>query len=51
MDVRDRKILPTDFFKVQYIIIQAILSPISMKKIAVTDEKSSHVEKAFDLKK
>ena len=45
------KSYPQIFFKVQYIIIQAILSPKSMKKIAVTDEKTSHVEKAFDPKK
>ena len=30
-----------NFFKVQYIIIQAILSRKSMKKFAVTDEKYS----------
>ena len=30
-----------DFFKVQYIINQAILSRESMKKFAVTDEKIS----------
>ena len=40
-DVRDRKILHTDFFKVQYIIIKAILSRKSMKKFTVTDEKYS----------
>ena len=40
-NVRDRKILHTEFFKVQYIIIQAILSRKSMKKFAVTDEKYS----------
>ena len=32
-DVRDRKILHTEFFKVQYIIIQAVLSRKLMKKI------------------
>ena len=31
-DVRDSKILHTEFFKVQCIIIQAILSRKSMKK-------------------
>ena len=40
-----------NFFKVQYIIIQAILSRKSMKKIAVTDEKIFRVYKAFDRKK
>ena len=40
-DVSDRKILHTqNFFKVQYIIIQAILSRKSMTKFAVTDEKN-----------
>ena len=49
--VRDRKILHTEnSFKVQHIIIQAILSRKSMKKIAVTDEKIFHVCKAFDRK-
>ena len=38
-DVRDRKILHTDFFKVQYTIVQAILSRKSMKKFTVTNEK------------
>ena len=42
-DVRDRKILHTEFLKVQYIIIQAVLSGKSIKKIAVTDEKIFHV--------
>ena len=50
-DVRDRKILYTEFFKVQYIIIQAILSRKSMKKFAVTDGKIFRVYKAFDRKK
>ena len=49
-DVRDRKILHTEFFKVQYIIIQATLGRKSMKKFAVTDEKIFHVCKAFDRK-
>ena len=35
----NRKILCTEFFKVQYIIIQAILCRYSMKKIIVTNEK------------
>ena len=39
-DVRDRKILHTDVFKVQYIIIQAILSRKSMKKFTVSFEKN-----------
>ena len=39
------------FFKVQYIIIQAILSRKSMKKFAITDEKIFPVYKAFDCKK
>ena len=48
-DACDRKILHTEFFKVQYIIIiQAILSQKSMKKIIVTDEKIFRVYKAFD---
>ena len=47
-DVCDRKILYTEVFKVQYIIIQAILSRKSMKKIIVTDEKYSVSIKAFD---
>ena len=40
-----------NFFKVQYIIIQAILGRKSMKKFAVTNEKIFHVYKAFDPKK
>ena len=40
-DVCDRKILQREFSKIQYIIIQAILSRESMKKIIVTDEKYS----------
>ena len=48
IDVRDRKILNTEFINVQYIIIQAILSRKSMKKFAVTNEKIFHVYKAFD---
>ena len=40
-----------NLLKVQYIIIiQAILSRKSMKKIAVTDEKIFHVFYAFDHK-
>ena len=50
-DVRDRTIRPTDFFKVQCAIIQAILSRKLMKKNTVTDEKIFHVYKAFDRKK
>ena len=38
------------FFKVQYIIIQAILSRKSMKKITVTNEKIFGVYKALDRK-
>ena len=41
----------TDFFKVQYAIIQAILGRKSMKKFAVADEKVFRVYKAFDSKK
>ena len=37
-----------NFFKVQYIIIEAILSRKSMKKITVTDEKIFGVYKAFE---
>ena len=40
-DVCDSKILYTEFFEVQYIIIEAILSRKLMKKITVTDEKYS----------
>ena len=40
-----------NFFKVQYIIIQAVLSRKFMKKFAVTDEKIFRVFKAFDRKK
>ena len=47
-DVCDRKILHTEFFKIQYIIIQAILSRKSMKKIIITNEKIFDVYKAFD---
>ena len=50
-DVHDRKILHTEFFKVQYIIIQAVLSRKFMKKSVVTDEKIFCVYKAFDHKK
>ena len=51
-DVRDRKILHKIFFnKIQYTIIQAILSRKSMKKFTVTDEKIALVYKAFDRKK
>ena len=39
------------FFKVQYVIIQTILSRKSMKKFAVTDEKIFHAYKDFDRKK
>ena len=38
------------FFKVQYIIIQAILSQKWMKKFTVTDEKIFCDYKAFDCK-
>ena len=39
----------TEFFKVQYIIIQVILySRKSMKKVIVTDEKIFRVYRAFD---
>ena len=53
MDVLDRKILPTEFFKssVMYIIIQAKLSRKSLKKFTVTDEKIFLVCKAFDHKR
>ena len=37
-----------NFFKVQYIIIQAILSRKSTKKIMVTDEKIFRFYKVFD---
>ena len=37
-----------NFFKVQYIIIQSILSRKSMKEIIVTDEKIFRVFYAFD---
>ena len=40
-DARDRKILHTDFFKVQDTIIQVVLGRKSMKKFTVTDEKYS----------
>ena len=40
-----------NFFKVKYIIIQAILSRKSIKKFAVTDEKIFRVNKAFNSKK
>ena len=39
-----------NFFKVQYIIIQAILSRKSMKKLAVTDEKYSMSSRLLTLK-
>ena len=39
-----------NFFKVQYVIIQAILSRKSMKNFAVTNEKIFRVYKSFDLK-
>ena len=40
-----------NFLKVQYIIIiQAILSPKSMKKFTVINEKVFRVNKAFDCK-
>ena len=55
-DVRDRKILHTEFFqssveKIQYIITEAVLGRKSMKKFAVTDQKIFPVYKAFDRKK
>ena len=37
-----------NFFKLQYTIIQAMLSRKLMKKFAVTDEKIFRVYKAFD---
>ena len=40
-DVRDRKILHTDFLKVQCTTIQAILSGKSMKKIPLPMKKYS----------
>ena len=40
-DVYDRKILHTEFFKVQYIIIQAILGQKSMKKLWLLMKKYS----------
>ena len=46
-----RRSYTQNFFKVQYIIIQAILSRKSMKKFAARDEKIFHVYKAFDRKK
>ena len=49
-DVHDKKILHKDFFKVQCVIIQAILSRKSMKKFTVTDGKIFRVYKAFDRK-
>ena len=49
-DVRDRKILHTDFLKFQYTIIQAILSGKSMKELTVTNEKIFRVCKAFTVK-
>ena len=39
-----------NFFKVQHIIIQAIVSRKSMKKFAVTYEKNIHVYKTVDRK-
>ena len=42
---------PQNFLKVEYIIIQAILSRKSMKKITVTDEEIFLVYKAFDRKR
>ena len=40
-----------DLFKVQCVIIQAILSRKSMEKFTVTDEKIFYVYKAFDHEK
>ena len=40
-----------NFFKIQYIIIQAILGRKSMKKFAVTNKNIFRVYKAFDRKK
>ena len=39
--VRDKKILHTDFFKVQYIIIQAILGRKSIKNLQLPMKKYS----------
>ena len=39
-----------NFFKVQYIIIQAVLRRKFMEKFAVTDEKIFRVCEAFDRK-
>ena len=39
-----------NFLKVQYIIIQAILSRKLIKTFAITDERMFHVFKAFDCK-
>ena len=50
-DVRDKKILHTEFFKVQYIIIQAVLGRKFMKTFTITDEKIFCVCKAFDHKR
>ena len=40
-DDRNRKILPTEFLKVQCVIIQSIFGRKSVKKSAVTVEKNS----------
>ena len=51
-DIRNRKMLPTEFFLVQYIIIiQALLSRKSMNKLTVSDENTYCADKAFDRKK
>ena len=49
-DVCDRKVLHTELFKVQYIIIQAIFSRKSMKKFTVTDEKDLKNKSDKDLR-
>ena len=50
-DVRERKIIHTDFLEVQFFIIQAILGRKLMKKFTVSDEKIFRVYKAYDRKK
>ena len=46
-----RRSYKQNFFKVQYIIIQTILSRKSMKEIVVTDQKIFRVYQGFDRKK
>ena len=48
---KDVRVLHTYFFKVEYIIIQAMPGGRSMKISTVTDEKIFRVYKAFDRKK